>query len=167
MSRTVGPEHSGGCVLTLGAQLRGDVVAAQGGLVALFPWGICPLVSKYALRSPDSPDWQRSPVSWVSAGTVPPETGFPGGSGSTAVRSRGSEGWFSLGEVGVLCTGELFVTPCDHVPILYLFIFKPKVEDLPTKLAQLHQHRFTASTGELSAGSLGLQTKNAFSSRKL
>lgn len=35
MSQTVGPEHSGGCVLTLGAQLRGDVVAAQGGLVAL------------------------------------------------------------------------------------------------------------------------------------
>lgn len=83
------------------------------------------------------------------------------------MRSRGSEGWFSLGEVGVLCTGELFVTPCDHVPILYLFIFKPKVEDLPTKLAQLRQHRFMASTGELSAGSLGLQTKSVFSSGKL
>lgn len=67
MSRTVGPEHSGGCVLTLGAQLRGDVVAAQGGLVALFPWGICPLVSKYALRSPDSPDWRRSPISSLLA----------------------------------------------------------------------------------------------------
>eukprot|EP00075_Anas_platyrhynchos_P007765 XP_021128198.2 leucine-rich repeat-containing protein 27 isoform X1 [Anas platyrhynchos] len=41
------------------------------------------------------------------------------------------------------------------------------VEDLPTKLAQLRQHRFMASTGELSAGSLGLQTKSVFSSGKL
>lgn len=142
-------------------------------LPCLFPWGICPLVSKYAVRSLDSPDWRRSPISSLlsqflqkqaSAGELP----------VLLCAAGAARAGFSLGGGGGSGEREslLFVTLCDYIPILYLFIFKSKVEDLQTKLAQLRQgrplqeHHFSASTGELLAGSLGLQTTNVFSSRK-